>query len=173
MRYGGKPYLGEALLATEIVPLLRQGRFRLPYVDVAALLAERGIHVDPSTIFDWVQQFTSLYQEAARSRRRRVGQRWSLDETYMGADNDSLVFGPFLVFSPSGGAKIRGHPASEPFCDEFWCLILRCEEVIPGRRRGRRRVGVSLSSRKEDSGQTFLWRTACHTLSGSNGPKTK
>ncbi len=58
-------------------------RFRLPYADLAELLAERGVHVDPSTIFDWVQQFTPLYQEAARPRRRRVGQRWSLDETYI------------------------------------------------------------------------------------------
>ena len=58
-------------------------RFRLPYADLAELLAERGIHVDPSTIFDWVQQFTPLYQEAARPRRRRVGQRWSIDETYI------------------------------------------------------------------------------------------
>ncbi len=48
-------------------------RFRLPYADLAELFAERGVHVDPSTIFDWVQHFTPLYQEAARSRRRRVG----------------------------------------------------------------------------------------------------
>ncbi len=58
-------------------------RFRLPYADLAELLAERGVHVDPSTIFDWVQHFTPLYQEAARSRRRRVGHHWSIDETYI------------------------------------------------------------------------------------------
>ena len=58
-------------------------RYRLPYADLAELLAERGVHVDPSTIFDWVQHFTPLYQEAARSHRRRVGQCWSIDETYI------------------------------------------------------------------------------------------
>jgi len=58
-------------------------RFRLPYADVAELLAERGVSVDPSTIFDWVQQFTPLYQVAARPRRHRVGQRWSIDATYI------------------------------------------------------------------------------------------
>ena len=31
-------------------------RFRLPYVDLGELLAKRGVHVDPSTVFDWVQQ---------------------------------------------------------------------------------------------------------------------
>ncbi len=58
-------------------------RYRLSYADLAELLAERGVLIDPSTIFDWVQQFTPLYQEAARSRRRRVGQHWSSDETYI------------------------------------------------------------------------------------------
>ena len=56
-------------------------RFRLPYADLAELLAERGVHVDPSTIFDWVQQFTPLYQKAARSRRQCVGQQWRIDAT--------------------------------------------------------------------------------------------
>ncbi len=58
-------------------------RYRLSYADLAKLLAERGVHVDPSTIFDWVQQFTPLYQEAARPHRRRVGHQWSIDETYV------------------------------------------------------------------------------------------
>ncbi len=55
----------------------------MPYADLAELLTERGVHVDPSTIFDWVQQFTPLYQEAARPHRRRVEQPWRIDETYI------------------------------------------------------------------------------------------
>jgi transposase-like protein len=33
---------------------------RLAYADVAELLAERGVYVAASTIFDWVQRFTPL-----------------------------------------------------------------------------------------------------------------
>ncbi len=47
------------------------------------LLAERGVHVDPSSVFDWVQRFTPLYKEAARPYRHRVGTRWAVDETYI------------------------------------------------------------------------------------------
>src|SRR5215208_6327565 len=32
-------------------------RYRLSYADVAELLAERGVCVDPSTIHDWVREF--------------------------------------------------------------------------------------------------------------------
>src|SRR3982750_4166553 len=58
-------------------------RFRLSYADVVEWLAERSIEVDPSTVFDWVQKFAPLYQDAAKMYRRRVGQRWSVDETYV------------------------------------------------------------------------------------------
>jgi len=58
-------------------------RFRLSYVDLVDLLAERGISVDPSTVFDWVHHFPPIYQEAARPHRHRVGCRWSVDETYI------------------------------------------------------------------------------------------
>jgi len=58
-------------------------RFRLPYADIVELLAERGVHVDPSSVFDWVQHFTPLYKDAARPHRRRVGTRWAVDETYI------------------------------------------------------------------------------------------
>jgi transposase-like protein len=58
-------------------------RSRLSYADLAELLAERGIHVVPSTFYDWVQHFTSLYQEAARASRRTPSGKWSIDETYI------------------------------------------------------------------------------------------
>jgi transposase-like protein len=58
-------------------------RYRLSYADLAELLAERGIHVDPSTLYDWVQHFTPLYQEAARAYRHPPRGKWSVDETYI------------------------------------------------------------------------------------------
>jgi transposase, IS6 family len=58
-------------------------RFRLSYADVVEWLAERFIQVDASTVFDWVQKFAPLYQDAAKGYRHRVGSRWSVDETYV------------------------------------------------------------------------------------------
>jgi transposase-like protein len=36
-------------------------RFRLSYANIVEWLAERGITVDPSTVFDWVQKFAPWY----------------------------------------------------------------------------------------------------------------
>jgi transposase-like protein len=57
-------------------------RFSLSYRDVEELLAERGIEVDHTTIYRWVQRFTPLLAEAARPCRHAVGSRWEVDETY-------------------------------------------------------------------------------------------
>jgi transposase-like protein len=58
-------------------------RFGLSYRDVEELLAERGIQVDHVTIHRWVVRFTPLLAEAARPCRHAVGDRWSVDETYV------------------------------------------------------------------------------------------
>lgn len=58
-------------------------RYRLSYAEVAEWLAERGITVDPSTIYDWVRAFTLRFIEAARPHRSPIGLRWRVDETYL------------------------------------------------------------------------------------------
>jgi transposase-like protein len=57
-------------------------RFGLSYREVEELLAERGVDVDHTTIYRWVQRFTPLLADAARPCRHAVGDRWKADETY-------------------------------------------------------------------------------------------
>jgi transposase, IS6 family len=58
-------------------------RFDLSYRDVEELLAERGVEVDHTTIYRWVQRFTPLLADAARPCRHALGNRWQVDETYV------------------------------------------------------------------------------------------
>ena len=58
-------------------------RYGLSYRDVEELRGERGIEVDHVTIYRWVQRFTPLLADAARSCRHAVGDRWYVDETYV------------------------------------------------------------------------------------------
>jgi transposase, IS6 family len=48
-------------------------RYGLSYRDLGVLLAERGIEVDHVTHYRWVQRFTPLLIDAARSVRQLVG----------------------------------------------------------------------------------------------------
>ena len=61
-------------------------RYRLSYADVVEWLAERGVMVDRSTVYRWVQRFLPLFAEAARSHRVPVGTTWRVDETYCRLD---------------------------------------------------------------------------------------
>ena len=83
-------------------------RYRLSYDDVAELLAGRGVRVDPSTIYAWVQEFAPLYEAAARAFRRAVGERWSVDETYVQVAGDlglGLVDAPGTPYAAAEGPR--------------------------------------------------------------------
>src|SRR5262245_31793986 len=56
-------------------------RYRLSYAEGSEWLAERGILVDQSTIYRWVQRFMSLFGEVARKYRDPVSPDWRVDET--------------------------------------------------------------------------------------------
>ena len=84
------------------MPLIRKAFKRLHYpLDVIAqcvrwylayalslrnleeMMAERGIAVDHSTLHRWVIRLVPLLDKAFRRRKRTVGRRWRMDETYI------------------------------------------------------------------------------------------
>jgi transposase-like protein len=58
-------------------------RYRLSYADVVEWFAERGLVIDCSTVYRWVQRFLPLFGEAACAHRRQVGAKWHAHETYV------------------------------------------------------------------------------------------
>jgi len=58
-------------------------RFGLSYRDVEELLSIRGVKVDHATIQRWVFKFTPLVEQQFRKRKKSVGKRWRMDETYI------------------------------------------------------------------------------------------
>ena len=48
-------------------------RYRLSYADVVEWFAERGLVVERSTVYRWVQRFLPLFGDAARTHRHRAG----------------------------------------------------------------------------------------------------
>ncbi len=57
-------------------------RYRLSYAEVSEWLAERGVLVDQSTIYRWVQRFLPVFGEVARKDRDPVRRDWRVVETY-------------------------------------------------------------------------------------------
>ncbi len=57
--------------------------YALSYRDIEELMAERGFSVDHSTINRWVLHYSPQLDAAFRRKKKRVGKRWRMDETYI------------------------------------------------------------------------------------------
>ena len=57
-------------------------RFSLSYRDVQELLAERGVEVDHSTIWRWVQRLAPELDQRLRRHLKPTNRSWRVDETY-------------------------------------------------------------------------------------------
>ena len=58
-------------------------RYPLSYQDVVDLLAERGITIDRSAVYRWVQKFGLELTKRAEKFLRRASVDWHVDETYV------------------------------------------------------------------------------------------
>jgi len=58
-------------------------RYPLSYQDVADLLAERGLGVDRSTVYRWVQKFGPELSKRTERHLKRASLAWHVDETYI------------------------------------------------------------------------------------------
>ena len=62
--------------------------YSLSYRDLEELMQERGYAVDHSTVQRWVVYFAPRIENAFRKKKKRVGLRWRLDETYVKIKGD-------------------------------------------------------------------------------------
>jgi transposase-like protein len=58
-------------------------RFSLSYREVAELLTERGMHVDHSTVWRWVQRYGPELDLRQRPHLKPTNRSWRVDETYI------------------------------------------------------------------------------------------
>jgi len=57
--------------------------FPISYRDLAAMLSDRGIAVDHTTLFRWVQAYAAKLEQRVRRHLRPCTGSWRLDETYI------------------------------------------------------------------------------------------
>ncbi|RKJ94262.1 DDE domain-containing protein [Pseudoroseomonas wenyumeiae] len=57
--------------------------FPISYRDLAGMLSDRGIAVDRTTLFRWVQAYASRLEHRVRRHLRPCTGYWRVDETYI------------------------------------------------------------------------------------------
>jgi transposase, IS6 family len=58
-------------------------RYALSYRDVEELLLERGLHVDHTTVFPWVQRYAPELDKRCRPQLKAANDSYRVDETYI------------------------------------------------------------------------------------------
>src|SRR5450631_964494 len=58
-------------------------RYSLSYRDLEEIMLERGLHVDHTTIYRWVQAYAPELEKRSRPHLKATNDSWRVDETYI------------------------------------------------------------------------------------------
>ena len=58
-------------------------RYSLSYREVQELLVERGLEIDHTTVWRWVQRYAPELEERTRPHLKATNKSWRVDETYV------------------------------------------------------------------------------------------
>src|SRR5205823_249569 len=58
-------------------------RYPLSYRDLEEMMVERGLHVDHTTIYRWVQRYAPALEKRVRAQLKLTNDSWRVDETYI------------------------------------------------------------------------------------------
>src|SRR5947208_13169298 len=58
-------------------------RYSLSYRDLEEMMRERGLHVDHTTIYRWVQRYAPELEKRCRPHLKACNDSWRVDETYI------------------------------------------------------------------------------------------
>ena len=65
-------------------------RYALSYRDLEEMMTERGLSVDHSTIFRWVQRYAPELDERCRPHLKQTNDSWRVDETHVKVRGKSM-----------------------------------------------------------------------------------
>jgi IS6 family transposase len=58
-------------------------RYCLNYRDLEEMMAERGLNVDHTTIYPWVQQYAPALEKRYKTHLKQTNGSWQVDETHI------------------------------------------------------------------------------------------
>ncbi len=58
-------------------------RYSLSYRDLEEMMRERGLHVDHTTIYRWVQHYAPELEKRSKPHLKATTDSWRVDETYV------------------------------------------------------------------------------------------
>jgi transposase-like protein len=58
-------------------------RYSLSYRDLEEMMVERGLSLDHTTIYRWIQHYAPQLEQRVRAQLKQTNDSWRVDETYI------------------------------------------------------------------------------------------
>ena len=118
--FKGRQYSGEVILTAVRWYL----RYPLAYEHVAELLAERGLAVDASCIWRWVQAYAAELNKRCRPHLKATNKSYRVDETYIKVKGQESICierwtqpdRPSISCSPPNAMRLPRNDSFEEYC---------------------------------------------------------
>src|SRR6516165_9829550 len=111
--FKGRQYPGELILLCVRWYL----RYPLAYEHVAEIIAERGVAVDASCIWRWVQAYAPELNKRCRQHLKSTNKSYRVDETYIKAKRNTWRRdGKQTIGSPYRSTCLREGKSQHPGC---------------------------------------------------------
>ena len=74
-------------------------RYSLSYRDLEEMMRERGLTVDHTTIYRWVQRYAPELEKRCRPHLKSTNDSWRVDETYIKVKGEwyKYIHSPFTL----------------------------------------------------------------------------
>src|SRR5208282_738327 len=89
-------------------------QFPISYRDLELMLQDRGVSVDHTTIFRWIQAYAPKLEKRIRPHLRTSNGSWRVDETYV------KVKGRWTYLYRARVQIFRRLPTEARFCPQIW-----------------------------------------------------
>jgi transposase-like protein len=80
-------------------------RYCLSYRDLEEMMAERGLKVDHTTIYRWVQQYAPELEKRCKPHLKQTTDSWRVDETYVKVKGEWLYL--YRAVDSAGGSVAK------------------------------------------------------------------
>jgi len=67
-------------------------RYALSYRDLEEMMRQRGLHVDHTTIYRWIQHYVPELEKRCRPHLKATNNSWRVDETYVKIKKPGCTF---------------------------------------------------------------------------------
>jgi len=108
-------------------------RYSLSYRDLEEIMVERGLSVDHTTIYRWVQRYAPILEKKCRAKLKPTNNSWRVDETYIRVKGQWMYL--YRAVDSSGNTvEFMLSPTRDAIsAKRFFMKALRARHTVPPR----------------------------------------